>query len=272
MRIPVICFSLVLFKHSFVVVKPLIDSIAALSRSSSDFKIILSIYDGSPASYACPTKDQFTNYLQGVDIFYEKGSNIGYGSSNNRNFYRSFSSAFDVFVVVNPDIYFMSDKFLPLIHWILADLECTCAAPLVLLPDGSIQYSAKHNPTFLSLLIGRFQFLRRISFFYRYDSWHRNLGFDYNNSIIPSTYLSGCLLVIPAWAFEHVGGFCDKYFLHVEDADLVRRLSLIGKTLHNPSGVVVHRWARGSHSSFSQILSLLKSYLVYCFIWGFRFF
>jgi hypothetical protein len=50
----------------------------------------------------------------------------------------------------------------------------------------------------------------------------------------------------------------------------VRRLSSVGETLHNPIGVVVHGWARGSHTSLFQILSLLRSFILYSQIWGFR--
>lgn len=176
----------------------------------------------------------------------------------------------DLFAVVNPDIRFSPSQLLPLIHWALDRKDYACVAPLVLLESGAIQYSAKHDPTVLSLLLGRFDCLKKISMLRKYDSWHRNLCCDYASDSIKSTYLSGCFLLIPAWAYDRVGGFCEKYFLHVEDADIVRRLSMVADCLHNPVGVVVHGWARGSHSSLSQILLLLKSFWIYSWIWGLR--
>jgi GT2 family glycosyltransferase len=152
--------------------------------------------------------------------------------------------------------------------WVLLYPDVACVAPLVLGSRGSVQYSVKHNPTFLSLLIGRLYVLRRISFLEAYDRWHRNLACDYRRSLIESPYLSGCFLVIPSSYYSRVGGFCEKYFLHLEDADIVRRLSLLGRCLHNPVGVVVHQWARGSHKSLSQTLYLFRSIVVYMCNWG----
>jgi len=77
--------------------------------------------------------------------------------------------------------------------------------------------------------------------------------------------------LIPSWAYIKVGGFSEQYFLHFEDADIVRKLSMYGYTKHVPLGRVTHGWARGSHTSPSQILSLMRSYLIYSIIWGPKF-
>ena len=72
--------------------------------------------------------------------------------------------------------------------------------------------------------------------------------------------------------FSRVGGFSRKYLLHFKDADLLRRLSLHGLTLHVPKSFVVHGWARGSHMSITQTLHLVKSAFVYFSAWGLAFF
>jgi GT2 family glycosyltransferase len=270
MTVTTICFSLVLFKHPVESISPLLASTDSLSEHKDKFRVVLCVYDGSPREYLSPTIIELRRRIPSFDVFLERGQNIGFGRANNRNFKRSLCVGSSYFVVVNPDIRFNAEQLMPLIGWMLSCSECACVAPLVLLESGGIQYSAKHNPTVLSLLLGRFCFLRRARILRRYDAWHRNLHRDYASETIISTYLSGCFLLMPTWAFASVGGFCEKYFLHVEDADIVRRLSRIGKTLHNPAGVVFHGWARGSHSSVSQILSLLRSYLVYSWIWGLR--
>ncbi|QBE67857.1 hypothetical protein SynWH8101_0245 [Synechococcus sp. WH 8101] len=210
--------------------------------------------------------------MNGIDFFYDKGPNLGFGASNNRNFLRASLGERDYFVVVNPDISFLPEQLYPLFQWIFEHPECSCVAPLIRLQSGDIQYSAKHNPTVLSLLLGRFPFLLNMKLLYRYNLWHKNMLLDYSKEFIVSTYLSGCFLIVPVWAYKSVGGFCERYFLHVEDADIVRRLSRVGLTLHNPLGFVIHGWARGSHFSFRQSLSLVKSFFVYCCIWGFKLF
>jgi GT2 family glycosyltransferase len=268
--VPAICFSLVLYKHSIESLSPLLSSIRLLADHAPWLRILLCVYDGSPLGHPSPSKEELMRDLPSLDILYSRGKNVGFGSANNINFIRAPLAPFDVFAVVNPDIRFSPEQLLPLLYWAFSSTDYACVAPLILLESGAIQYSVKHDPTVLSLLLGRFECLKRFNLLRKYDSWHKNLGCDYSSAVIPSTYMSGCFLLIPAWAYDRVGGFCEKYFLHVEDADIVRRLSTVGSCLHNPIGVVVHGWARGSHSSLSQILSLLKSFLLYSWIWGFR--
>lgn len=265
-----LCFSLVLFRHSLEDIEPLLASISAMSQYSDEISINLYIYDGSPSSFCSPTYSQIKSRFPCLKCSLENGPNVGFGSANNINFARAGLASCDLFCVVNPDIKFKAHQLLPLIRWTLSTSNVSCAAPLILQDNGSIQFSVKHNPTILSLLLGRFEWLLRFSFLREYDVWHRNLDRDYSQEIIFSQYLSGCFLLIPAWAFDAVGGFCRRYFLHVEDADLVRRLSAVGLSVHNPVGIVVHGWARGSHSSVRQIICLLKSYFNYCLIWGLR--
>ena len=267
-----ICFSLVLYKHSVEDISPLLDSISAFVDYCPDRRILLCIYDASPPTYVSPSEDCLKLKCPKFEIIYNKRRNVGFGIANNYNFSSASLSDQDLFVIANPDIQFSPSKLLPLLNWTLSHGNCSCVAPLVLLNNGSVQYSAKRNPTFLSLFLGRFSFLNRFSFFSEYDKYHKNMHRDYHSDEIDCTYLSGCFLIVPVWAFIRVHGFCPRYFLHVEDADLVRRLNRIGRTLHNPVGLVVHGRARGSHSSLRQIFALCKSYLVYCLIWGFKLF
>ena len=267
-----IWFSLVLFRHTIDDIKPLLQSIDALAAFSRDFRYFLCVYNASPLDPPSVNQYQIKSFLSSTQLSYQAGPNVGFGRANNINFTRSSISVDDLIIVVNPDIKFGSQDLLPLLKWMLDNPDCTCAAPLILQNNGHIQYSAKQNPTFLSLLLGRFGFLKCFSFFTRYDYWHKNRGFDYLSEVIPCPYLSGCFLVIPAWAFSKIGGFYEGYFLHVEDADIVRRLSSIGLTCHNPIGFVYHGWSRGSHFSLSQNISLVRSFFLYCLIWGFRFY
>ena len=271
-HLPAICFSLVLYKHTIDKLDPLLSSVRLLSERAPRLRVFICVYEGSPLGYPSPSLETLSAKLSSVYIDYCRGVNVGYGAANNSNFIRASLAPSDLFCVVNPDIRFSPDQLLPLLDWAFRRDDYACVAPLVLLESGTIQYSAKHDPTVLSLLLGRFSSLKRVRPLRKYDSWHRNLDRDYASEAISSTYLSGCFLLIPTWAYHRVGGFCEKYFLHVEDADIVRRLSMVGGCLHNPIGVVVHGWARGSHSSFSQILSLLKSFCLYSWIWGFRLF
>jgi len=267
-----VCISLVLFRHSIEDVRDLLYSINAFSSSVSAYNTQLYIYDGSGESFYGPSFAELQAPMPGVAFLYHKGINIGFGRAHNFNYRQACLSEVDIFIVANPDISFATSDLSLLLGWLVSKPSVACLAPLIVGPSGAIQYSAKHNPSLLSLAIGRFPWLARVSILCRYDLWHRNLDKNYDKDCIPSPYLSGCFLIIPSRFYSMVGGFSPKFFLHLEDADLVRRLSLVGETLHNPIGSVMHLWARGSHKSFVQTLHLLRSCITYFRIWGLRLF
>lgn len=263
-----ILYSLVLYRHSFETIRPLLGSIQRLASLSAKYEFSLSIYSACPHALEDPSPSRVRSLLPDVLLSYQYGKNVGFGAANNINFESNHSNEPFLFIVVNPDIEFQPGPLISLLNWLEDKPYVSCVSPLILNYGEDIQYSAKHNPTALSLLIGRIGILKKISFFDRYDRWHRNLNLDYGRDCFRSTYLSGCFLMIPSSYYRHIGGFCERYFLHLEDADIVRRLSLHGHCLHNPLGVVHHRWARGSHSSVLQMISLVRSFFIYSTEWG----
>lgn len=270
-------FSLVLYKHSLQDVMPLLASIAELSQAlslSPLSTIKLSIYDNSKIPLV--TKQNFASILPSKIVcnYHNDGINIGFGAAHNFNFnsfqFLPLDNSNCLFIPINPDISFSSVSFLSVLHWLSDRDDVVCCAPLIEDPSGSIQYSAKKNPTFLSLLAGRFSVLQSIPFVAGYMRNHANMNYNYRSDVIHSTYLSGCLLVIRSSAYLLVGGFSEKFFLHLEDADITRKLCRYGLCVHCPFGTVVHLWARGSHRDLKQIWHLFRSYIQYICFWGFR--
>jgi len=264
-----VCISLVLYRHSLDDIRPLLSSIATFSCYPSHYRAELCVYDGSSYAIAGPTLSLLMTYLPGVEVFFKRGRNIGFGRANNFNYQQASLSDADFFIVANPDISFAAADLIRLLNWLASQSSVACVAPLVVDVEGAIQHSAKCNPTILSLFLGRFHCLTKIGFLRFYDLRHKNLDKDYQRECIQSPYLSGCFLIIPSRYYSLVGGFCPRFFLHLEDADLVRRLSSVGETLHNPLGSVIHLWARGSHKSLPQTLHLIQSCIAYFRIWGF---
>ena len=56
-------------------------------------------------------------------------------------------------------------------------------------------------------------------------------AYDYG-SIFDVPYLSGCCMVARSSSFIDCGGFDERYFLYLEDADLTRMLSETGRCIH----------------------------------------
>ena len=260
-----IYFSLVLYKHSASEILPLLRSLGDIYDLFPDSFLL--IHDNS-GFFDSALVQSIDSYLPPHSFSYNFGENIGFGAGHNKNFNLIDSDDQFLFIVVNPDISFHAPSILDLVKWLDECPSCSCVAPLIVNGESKIQFSAKRDPTILSLLLGRFSFLTNISFLSTYDRWHKNLDLSYESDIIASSYLSGCFLMIPGHFFVQAGGFCESYFLHLEDADIVRRLSALGPTFHNPIGRVVHQWARGSHNSFAQTIHLIKSVIVYISIWS----
>jgi len=263
-------FSCVLYNHSVSCIEPLLSSLGSLSTAYPSLDCKLLLYDASRSGFDDPEVQHLKTLASPVNIYYYSGPNIGYGLANNNNFARIIEDDPFIFVIVNPDVFFSPQSLYPLLEWTLSNPSVSCAAPLVVNQFDQVQFSAKRNPTFLSLLLGRFSALERFTYFRSYVQWHKNLDRDYLSETFASTYLSGCFLLIPDIYYRQVGGFSSSFFLHLEDADLVRRLSAVGQTLHNPLGKVVHLWSRGSHKSLRQIWFLFISYIQYVKVWKFN--
>ena len=260
--------SLVLFEHSLADIEPLIASLASFKALRSNYHLSLLVYDATPSVRSTIDLQAFLCLCHDLECIYRRGPNIGFGAANNRNFSLRCPIGESLFLVCNPDISFEPSQLLPLFDFITSsEQSLSCVAPLILNSDGAIQFSVKHNPTLLSLLASRVSFLRRLHIIDRYMLTFLSRNFDYRLDIIPSTYLSGCFLLIPSSYFSLCGGFDEKFFLHFEDADLVRRLSRLDPCVHYPGAVVTHRWARGSHHSLVQTFHLIISYMLYSVKW-----
>ena len=271
-----IIFSTVLYKTSIRDLERLLESLESLNielnKRKNNIKLekflIIDNSKNSEFNLENLRKERFS-----FDInFFKSKKNLGYGMGHNANLLKEKSNKDTWYVTVNPDIYFQGVDIVGFFEFIFSSKKLSCAAPLIYLPNGKIQYSAKKNPTMASLLISRFSFFKFIPFLKQYLNNNQNKHLDYEKECIEAPFLSGCFLAFPSMIFKKIDGFSKNYFLHFEDADIVRRSDLEGLTLHCPYGSVTHIRGRGSHKSFSQQFYLTISYVKYSKIWGFRLF
>ena len=265
-----IYFSIVLFKTSEKDIKSILSSIKNLksflkNNNSLHINLFTIIHDNYVNSNYASIFNKKIN-----DTYYFKSElNIGYGRGHNRNFNSINKKENFLFITLNPDITFNSCEIIPLFEYALLNKnKYACLAPLIFLNDGKIQYSAKRDPTFIDLIISRFPFLFKFKVFKERYKYYINSHRNYEKEIILSSYLSGCFLLFPSEIYKKIGGFTPHYFLHLEDADITRKCSLYGKTLHIPTAKIKHKRGRGSHKSFFQQMHLVKSIFIYFKIWG----
>lgn len=161
---------------------------------------------------------------------------LGFGANHNQAFAQSDD---EIFIVANPDLRLKDASFADLSRG-LADPQVAACAPLVLGPDGSVQDSARRFPSLAKLA-------------------HRVLLRQRNADYPPDAtaevdWVAGMLVLFRSAAFRQIGGFDERYFMYLEDADICRRLHAAGwKVMYRPCATVVHDARRNSHRSLRHL-------------------
>ena len=108
--------------------------------------------------------------------------------------------------------------------------------PALVLPDGTLQDSARWVPTPLDLVV------RRIS--------RNDRGAVRVTNPVDVDWVTGACLVIRRCAFDQIGGFDERYFLYFEDVDLCVRLRAAGfRVRYDPTVRLRHDYRAASRAS-----------------------
>lgn len=192
----------------------------------------------------------------------ERG-NIGFGAAHNRLLPLLDS---DYHLILNPDVAFRDMASLTQLTTRLdTDASVGLAAPRIVSPRGELQMLCRRDPTVLDLALRLLP--QRIG--RRRQAWHTMQDRDYSQSFdVP--FASGCCLLIRTRLWRDLGGFDERFFLYLEDADLTRRVRQIARAVYVPESTVVHAWQRGSYRSLRLALTHLVSLARYFSKWGWR--
>lgn len=202
-----------------------------------------------------------------ADLFIRSPDNLGYGAAVNHGLSKLAEKP-DYIAALNTDLSWQNATFDSIIQWLDLNPDVSLATPAILDQDQQIQYLCKRNPTVLALFSRRFwpKKLKPV-WLRRYDDWYVMSDQDYSK-VFSAPYLSGCCMVMRCNSFIQAGGFDEKYFLYLEDADLTRSMSRYGQCVHFPDASVVHDWGRGNYRSLFLALVNLKSAWIYFLKWG----
>ena len=205
----------------------------------------------------------------GADLFVSESGNLGYGRAVNRAA-RQLDAPW--LAALNTDLSWAAGCFEILLQWLEQHPEVVLAVPQIRDPSGEVQALCKTDPSVWALFSRRFL-----------PRWFKPPGlraYDRRfqmgdadlSQVLDVPYLSGCCMVMRRWAFERVGGFDERFFLYLEDADLSRSLRALGRCVHLPVAAVCHAWGRGNHRSWWLTLVNLHSAWLYFNKWGWRWF
>jgi len=192
------------------------------------------------------------------------GRNLGFGAAHNLAL-TQLTLPSDVHLLLNPDISFDSEVLPSLVKLLQMEADIGAVMPRVIYPNGTHQHLSKLLPTPIDLILRRFLPITLLKEHINRRYELHALCQDRNNDI-PS--LSGCFLLIRTAILQDIGGFDERYFMYMEDVDLVRRVGDVARTVYCPSISVTHDYGKGSYHNAKLLSYHLKSAVKYFNKWG----
>jgi GT2 family glycosyltransferase len=193
--------------------------------------------------------------------------NLGFGRAHNRAI-AMVAGTSEAHLLLNPDISFEPHVLPELGQFLRANQGVGAVMPRINYPDGSLQRLCKLLPTPVDLILRRFIPSERIKSKINKRYEMHELAQDMP-SCVPS--LSGCFLLIRSDLLSRLRGFDERFFMYMEDVDLVRRIGDVSDTVYLPVVQVVHAYAKGSYRNSKLLGYHLRSAILYFNKWGWFF-
>lgn len=181
--------------------------------------------------------------------------NEGFGAAHNKVFRHTLGK---YHFVINPDITLKSDVIADMADYFEANPDVVMAMPKILNTDGSEQKLPKERPTFKRLFFGRLYSKIRSEYVWAEKQITEPTEID---------FCSGCFFCIRTDALKKLGGFDERFFMYLEDADLALRAKSYGKVMFLPQFSVTHAWERESAKSVKYLIIHIISCIKFLFKW-----
>lgn len=231
---------------------------AVRSVIESDADVVISIVDNSPVPL---TSDLFSHRRV---RYIHAGANLGFGAGHNKAF-SGVADQSDVHFIINPDVTFGPAVLGALENVFAHHSEVSAAMPSIHDEMDRPQHLCKALPTPIDLIARRFIPIARIRRAINANYELRGLP---TKGLIDIPSLSGCFLGVRSSMFARVGGFDERFFMYMEDVDLVRRLGDQGRTVYVPAAKIHHGHARSSYRFGKLMFVHVRSAVSYFGKWG----
>lgn len=194
-------------------------------------------------------------------VLMELGENRGFGAAHNHMIVRALS---DYHIILNPDIVVEPTTIERLASYLDTHPEAVLATPLILNTDGTVQAVPRVLPKRRYMFAGQLERFGGVFRRWRDAYTRRTETFTEPTAI---DFCTGCFMMVRTAALKELGGFDDRFFMYMEDADLSRRLSAFGKLMLIPDVTVTHRWEKASGKSMKFLKIHLRSMRLYFAKW-----
>jgi GT2 family glycosyltransferase len=141
---------------------------------------------------------------------------------------------------LNPDTVVHPDAIATMVGYLDTHPGAGAVGARLLESDGTLQYSCRRFPGYVTILFGRYALLTRL---FPGNAGSRDyLYLDWNHRTVREVdWVSGACLMVRREVLEGVGAFDEGYFLFVEDMDWCRRIRQAGwAVVYLPDAVVTH--------------------------------
>ena len=269
----VISASLVLYRPDFSTVERTLLALQNAAQMAGKFyelQLKLTLVDNSNyRDHNSTVNDWFEAFRERVPSWtlelIQPAENVGYGRGNNLVIADTDSK---YHLVINPDLFVDADALFEAIRFMEKNIDVGLLTPAVFGEQGERHYMCKRNPTLLAMYLRSFSPLWLQSLLKSILNNFEMRDCDYEKSIHPIEYPTGCFMFFRTEPLKAIGGFDPDYFLHYEDADIGRRMLKIARIVYVPQVRVVHQWARDTHRSLKAKLITVKSGFLYWQKWG----
>src|SRR5262245_18673906 len=163
------------------------------------------------------------------------GGNLGYAKAVNRGL---AATRGELVLVLNPDCEWRAGGIHALVAWMRTHARCGIAAPRILNPDGTLEYSVRAYPDSFTFLFNRYSLLTRL---WPRNPWSRRyLLLDWDHASPRGVdWASGAALLARRAAVAEVGPMDEAFFMFNEDVDWCRRMNQAGWSVdYVPDAVV----------------------------------
>jgi len=194
-------------------------------------------------------------------------TNIGFGAAHNIAIAKAIQHS-HYHLVCNPDVSFDGNIIETLSQFIEADPTIGVVMPKVLYKNSEVQRLCKLLPSPLNLF-GR-RFASAFRYFKHIDQQYELNEYQYDR-VLNVPCLSGCFMFIRTQILKQVGSFDTRYFMYLEDVDLVRRIGQVSRTVCYPFVAIYHSYQKGSYSGKNLMFIHILSAIKYFNKWGWFF-
>lgn len=248
--------SIVIYKN-YRDVEQAVKSILKFTSSS----IALKIYAIDNSNEESQNRLEFLEYAQqNSEIEYkDMHANVGFGKAHNSILNQLDSG---VHFIVNPDILLKEDSIGKIVEFMNLHSDYGMVIPRLVNDEGELESVYRRTPTVFDMIIRFF----KLNFFKKRMAYHTMVDQDFSKPFnVP--FGQGSFLAIRTTLFKKVGGFDERYFMYMEDADLCRTVNLESKLMYFPGTEVFHRWEKGSHKNLKLFKIHLSSMIKYFGKW-----